>query len=158
LLSLRDDANVFVGFAPDPDRAEFDVRVVNGNAGLLGDLNFFKQRFECFIGLIADVRAVKAAVFSGGAGHSDDFGGVAVAADLVFEAAGEADRAFVHRLPRELRHLFDFWLAGDALEVLAHDLRTNGGVTSQPRDVDGGGIFLARLDPGGDGPRRFAVG
>ena len=121
--------------------------------GLVGDFNFFEQGVEGFVGFVADVSAVEAAMFGGGAGHCDEFGGVAVAADIVFEAARKTDGAFVHGLPGELSHFFDFGLRGDAFEVLAHDLFANGGVSGENSDVESGGIFAARSDPVGDRPR-----
>ena len=103
-----DDANIFRRFALNTDSAELDMGVIDGNVGLLGDFDFFKQRVEGFVGFIANVRAVDAAVFGGAASHGDEFGGVAVAADFVFETTGKADGAFVHGLPGELRHFVDF--------------------------------------------------
>src|SRR5690349_10633544 len=104
------------------------------------------------------MRAVEASVFGCGAGHSDEFGGVAVTADLVFKAAGKANGAFVHRLPSELSHFLNFGLGGNALEVLAHDLFANGRVAGENSDVERGSILLASGDPIGDRPGRFAVG
>src|SRR5262249_23778178 len=111
-----------------------------------------------FVRLVANVRAIEAAMLGRGTGHGDKFGGVAVAADLVFEPARKADGAFVHALPSELRHFFDFRLRGDSLEILAHHLLADGGVTDEGGDVEGGGIFLPGFDPWGDGSGRIAVG
>ncbi len=95
-------------FAPNADGAELDVRVLDGNVRALADGDLFIQRLEREIGLVANMRHVEAVEFCGGACESDDFVRGAVGAHFVFEAAGEADGAFVHGLIDELDHLVRF--------------------------------------------------
>ena len=89
-----DDVDVFGGFAPDGDGADFDVGVFDGNVGALADGDLFFERGETFVALVADVGFVKAAMFGGDFREGDDFGGGAVAGHVVFEAGGKAERAF----------------------------------------------------------------
>src|SRR6266404_613486 len=158
IASFLDDANVFGSFTLDGDGGELDVRVVHGNVRLLGYFDFFHQGVERFVGFIADVRAVETTVFGGAAGHGHEFGGVAVTADFVFEAAGESDGAFVHGLPGKLGQFFDFLWRRNAIENFDHDLFAYGGVSGEDGDVERGGIFAAVLDPIFYWPGRIAIG
>ena len=129
-----------------------------GCLSLLGDFDFLQKCFEGFVGFIANVCGVNAAVLGCAAGHRDKFGGVAVAADFVLEATGQADSSFIHGLPGELRHFFDFRGCGYSFEVFSHDLFADGGVTGKHGYVERGGIFAALIDPIFYGPGGIAVG
>ncbi len=153
-----DDADVFGRFVPDADGADLDVRVLDGNVGAFADGDFFVERGESFVAFVPNMGHVEAAVSGGDFCFGDDFIGGAVAGDVVFEAGGEADGAFVHGLLDELRHFCDFVGRGDAAEVFAHDLFADGGVAGHHRDVERGRIGAARGEIGRDGPRGIAVG
>ena len=133
----------------------------DGDVGFLADFDFFLQGFERFIRFISDVRHVEGAgEFCGGCGHGDDFVGGGVAADLIFEAGGKADGAFLHGLRDELGHLFDFGGSGDALEVFGENLFADGGVADHDGDVErwrdfcGGCRSTGRWARGNRRPRR----
>ena len=82
--------------------------MLDGNVRAFADGDFFVERGEAFVAFVANVSHVKAAVSGRDFGFGDDFVGGAVAGDVVLEAGGEADGAFVHGLLDELRHFCDF--------------------------------------------------
>ena len=56
-----------------------------------------------------------------------------------------------------MHHFFNFRRRGEALEILAHDLAANRGVSCEDRKIERGGMLLARFDPIFDRPGRFAI-
>ena len=64
-----DDVDVLGRFSPDGDGAHFDVGMFDGNVRALADGDFFVQRGETFVALVADVRFVKAAMLGGDFGQ-----------------------------------------------------------------------------------------
>ena len=116
------------------------------------------ERLEALVGLVADVGHVEAAAPGGGLRELDELVGRGIAADVVLEARGQAERALGHPLLDEGGHLRDLLGRGLAPEVLAHHEAAHGLVADHRHHVDRGRRLLALREVLGDRPGRVAVG
>ncbi len=81
-----DNPDVFRSFAPNGDRADLDVRMLDRDMGALTDGDFLFQGLEALVAFVADVGHVEAVIAGCSGGHEHEFVGVAVAADFVLKA------------------------------------------------------------------------
>src|SRR5262245_51733871 len=118
--------------------AHFDVIDVHRNASLLGDLQRLVELLVDLRALAADMSAVVAAIACDDLGHRDHLVFIFVAA--AGECGRQIDRALLHRLRDQLRHLLDIrlrrWPVVESDNNLAHLLRRYA-----RSDVDRGAAF-----------------
>ena len=149
-----------------------EVRGDDARAGLLADLDRFAhgveqrrrgrsvlarhvpQRIAAFAALVRDVDAVDRRQL---ARELDDFVGRAPAAGLVLEPRGQADRAFLQRLPHERAHARDLVRPRRPPHVVAHHAPAHGAVADEQHRVRADAGLLEQRALIGDGPRRAAV-
>ena len=98
---------------------------------------------------VAHVAGVDAAVGRGGLGEGDHFGGVGVDAGHVFEAGGEAHRAFAHGAIYQRLHPADFVRRGQPVDR-AHHLAAHGVVTHERGNVEPEAELGDLVEPGGE--------
>src|SRR5215467_13246219 len=92
------------------------------------DAGDFLVRIVDFARLIADVADVEAAVRACDLGKLDHLFGGSEMAIFVFEATGKSEGTRLKFAAKQILHALNFVGLGGTVEVLPHDLLTQGGV------------------------------
>ncbi len=146
-----DDFDVFRRFTLHANRSQLNMRVFHRDVGLFSDGNFFLQRFERFVGFIADVGHVDTAAGRGNFGQRNHLVRGRVTAHFVFEAAGKPECALGHLLAHLFLHQANFLRRRNTLEIFTHHLLANRGVAGERSHVYGCRMVLHLVEPGGHG-------